>query len=353
MNYTANITKSLVFISGLITMTASLAHESKVTISIENGQRCFTANGLPNHETGTFPNRYNPNGIEAQNIRMCVTTTPRKAASPKMHKGSIGIGINGVQFRPGTAGYYDGSDRRGHSRNPASGWKLEGLNPGNILGMDNNNAHVGPNGLYHYHGVAGSLNKSAGSGPIGYAADGFPIYYVGSKQRSSYQLKKGTRPSGPGGNYDGTYENDFSYVAGSGTLDQCNGGYINGKFAYFATEAYPFLPRCMWGQVSADFNGPAHGDELGNRQRREGGGANRRPNTQNNANQNRANRPQRPQNRDNQRANGNRQGSPRPAIAACRSKSVNAACSFTAPKRNTQIYGRCQQTPRGVVACRR
>lgn len=312
---------------GIFSTSASVAHDGKVSITIENGQRCFTANGLPDHPTGIFPNRYNPNGIEPQNISMCVSTSPTKAASPKMHKGSIGIGINGVQFRPGTAGYYDGSDRRGHSRNPASGWKLEGLNPDNILGMDENNAHVGPNGLYHYHGAVAALVKSAGTGPIGYAADGFPIYYAGTSQTSSYPLKKGTRPSGPGGAYDGTYENDFAYVAGSGSLDQCNGKQLNGAYVYFATDSYPFLPRCLWGEVSKDFKGPAHGEDRA------------RPNVERRANE----RSERP----------NRRGRPpRAAVEACRSLTEGAACSFNAPRRNMEVKGSCQQTPRGHLACK-
>ena len=322
--------------TGLLTMSSSYAHDGHVSVSVENGQRCFTSNSLPDHSTGTFPNSNNPTAIKSQDVRMCVSTTPKKGANPVMHKGSIGIGINGVQFRPGTADYYDASSRRGHSKNPSSGWKVEGLNPANMLGMDSNNAHVGPNGLYHYHGVAGALYKSAGAGPIGYAADGFPIYYAGNTQRSSYKLKQGTRPSGPGGAYDGTYEEDFSYIAGSGSLDQCNGATINGKFAYFATEAYPFLPRCMWGQVSADFKGHAGGDRQQRGNRQQGGNANRAMNSEGRGN-----------------GNSNRQGRPRAAMEACRSLAENAACSFTAPRRNIQIDGSCQQTPRGMLACKR
>lgn len=335
---TWTITKIAILAIGLLSITTAHSHDGEVSVSTQDGKRCFTANGLPDHGTGEFPNQYNPNGIEAQNIRMCVSTTPKKASEPKMHKGSIGIGINGVQFRPGTAGYYDGSDRRGHSRNPESGWKLEGLNPGNILGMDQNNAHVGPNGLYHYHGVVKALTQSAGTGPIAYAADGFPIYYAGNTQTSAYQLKKGTRPSGPGGTYDGTYENDFNYIAGSGSLDQCNGEQVNGEFAYFATETYPFLPRCLWGEVSEDFKNTNHGEE-GNQRRK--GGQNRAQNTQN---------------RPNQGTEGNRENkgnnSPRPAITACSSLSLNDDCSFNAPRRNIQVTGKCQQAPRNVLACK-
>lgn len=348
------VSRDLSVISGLAALVAvsilsispALSHDGKVSIKITSGQRCFLANGLPNHETGIFPNRYNPNRIRSQNIRMCVTTTPTKNAKPKMHRGSIGISINGVQFRPGTAGYYDGANRHGHSHDPSSGWKLEGLNPGNILGMDNNNAHVGPNGLYHYHGVASSLVKSAGNGPMGYAADGFPIYYASSTRTSSYKLKSGMRPSGPGGAYDGTYEQDFVYMAGSGTLDQCNGMQINGKYAYFATETYPFLPRCLWGSVSADFNMPTHGAEEG-RQRR-----NRQTGTSGNGRRLRGRRTAGNSTRQQRGTNrAGRRGPPIQAVEACEVKPQNAACTFIAPRRNRQLSGRCRQTRRGINAC--
>jgi hypothetical protein len=40
---------------------------------------------------------------------------------------------------------------------------------------------------------------------VGYTADGFPIYVQSQTLRSSYQVKRGQRPSGPGVSYDGTF----------------------------------------------------------------------------------------------------------------------------------------------------
>ena len=34
---------------------------------------------------------------------------------------------------------------------------------------------------------------------------------------------------------------------------RCNGGTLNGKYVYFATDEFPFFPRCHWGNVSKDF----------------------------------------------------------------------------------------------------
>ena len=106
---------------------------------------------------------------------------------------------------------------------------------------------------------------------IGYAADGFPIYgpygYAdpdnpkkGFKlMRSSYRLRKGTRSSGPGGVYDGTFVQDYEFVAGSGDLDMCNGRYgptpehPEGIYHYFITEEFPFVPRYLRGIPDPSF----------------------------------------------------------------------------------------------------
>jgi len=203
-------------IASTVPVRAHDDHENKVSITIEGDQRYVVSNGLPDHNTGRFPNRGNPNTISAQNTRFCVAVHPHKnSQSTPVDRGPIGIAMNGVQIRPETAEYYDPSSRRGFSRNPASGWNVEGLGAAAMLGMDQNNAHVDRRGLYRYHGVPKGLVARAGSSIIGYAADGFEIHYVGNKQTSSYRLKPGTRPSGPGGKYDGTYVQDWEYVAGS------------------------------------------------------------------------------------------------------------------------------------------
>lgn len=113
------------------------------------------------------------------------------------------------------------------------------------------NCHVDNRGLYHYHGPPpASINRGT---LVGYAADGFEIHNVGASAQPSYRLKQGTRPTQPGGNYDGRFVQDWEYVKGSGNLDECNGAMLNGAYVYFATETFPFFPRCHWGTVSADF----------------------------------------------------------------------------------------------------
>ncbi len=221
--------------------------QNNVSITTTQTQRCVEGDGLPDHPTGEFPSRGNPNAIAAQQVKMCMTSSPERSNQATPIRGAIGIAVNGVQFRPTTAGFYDPNGRRGHGRNGDRNWSL-----------DMNNGHVGPNGLYHYHGIAKSLTETSGSSLVGYAGDGFEIHYVGTAAQSGYRLKQGTRPSGPGGSYDGTYNEDYEFVEDAGNLDQCNGGMLNGQFVYFVTETYPFVGRCLWGPVSPDFGRNRH-----------------------------------------------------------------------------------------------
>lgn len=234
--------------------TAAYALNNRVNITQSGDMRCVVSNGIPDHATGQFPNRGNPHRISEQSIQFCVTTNPVKGAVAHAVQ-TIGIAENGIIIRPGTADYYDASSPRGHSRDRSSGWNLDGMGPGNTLGLDQNNAHVDHRGIYHYHGVPPTLAATITNEDtrIGWAADGFEIHYVGDNARPSYQLKSGTRPTAPGGAYDGTYNEDFEYVRGLGNLDECNGATLNGTYVYFATDAYPFYPRCLYGTQIIQF----------------------------------------------------------------------------------------------------
>ncbi|MEM9063274.1 MAG: YHYH protein [Pseudomonadota bacterium] len=232
------------------------AHDNEVRITRSESQICIRSNGLPDHETGTFPNSGNPHRIEEQNHRLCVPANPVAQGRSTPQRGSIGVAMNGVLIRPGTADWYDASSPRGHSRDWSSGWNLEGLGAAEMLGMDRNNAHVDHSGIYHYHGIPTGMTAQGSSSQIGWAADGFELHLADAAQTSSWKLKPGTRPTPPYGSYDGTFEQDWEHVAGSGSLDACNGGMLDGRFVYFVTETFPFYPRCLWGEASADFAGP-------------------------------------------------------------------------------------------------
>lgn len=233
--------------------TAAYAATNKVSVKNTAGDRCIISNGIPDHPTGQFPTNGNPNRISTQDVEFCVTRTPEKG-NRAQRAATVGIAKNGVIIRPGTADWYDASSSRGHSRDRSSGWNLEGMGSG-LLGLDFQNAHVGPEGDYHYHGMPDALKGSASETFVGYAADGFEIHYIGSSAKSSWQLKSGTRPTAPGGRYDGSYNQDFEFVAGSGNLDECNGAIIGGEYKYFATDAYPFFPRCLFGTEVTHYGG--------------------------------------------------------------------------------------------------
>ncbi|WP_299958162.1 YHYH protein [uncultured Roseobacter sp.] len=235
------LTAAIVFL-GILASTTS----ARVEMETSEDKRCVQTDSLPDHATGTFPNSGNPNRIKAQSISFCVTTKPERGTRAQPVR-VTGIAENGVIIRPGTADYYDASSPRGHSRDRSSGWNLDGMGARALLGLDDQNAHVGPRGTYHYHGVAPALASASEDTRIGWAADGFEIHYLGDQGRSSYLLLPGARETAPGGAHDGTYNEDWAYIAGAGNLDDCNGGIIDGRYVYVATDTYPFFPRCLYG----------------------------------------------------------------------------------------------------------
>ena len=214
--------------------TLEIAPQCK--IKIEGNKRIIKSNGIPDHEVGRFPNRGNPNGIQAQNYHYEVALKPQFAREAVvLVRQPFGIALNGVLFDPGTAEFFQ--------RDRNSKWNYEALSGAVKLGLDQNHAHVQPNGAYHYHGLPSKLFEMLSGGEqvmtlIGWAADGFPIYGLyGTKDpldagseivelKSSYQIKAGARPRGsdsPGGDYDGTFTIDYEYVDSSGDLDECGG----------------------------------------------------------------------------------------------------------------------------------
>lgn len=291
--------KSLIFLTLMILSPScdqmaddngSVNAGNQVNITIANDIRTITSNGIPNHATGDFPNANNPNSISAQNHSYTMDATPDSAnqVTPLNTLGStpgsnvdyvFGVAINGIPIDPSAAEFFENPNTGELNRE----WRLEALNAN--LGTDGNNAHVQPTGAYHYHGtptaiVDGSLSQH--SSLLGYAADGFPIYYKyvysnamnsGSgiiAATSSYRLKSGSRPgngtTAPNGSYDGTYVQDYEYVAGLGTLDDCNGRfgvtpeYPNGTYYYVITDDFPFIPRFFRGTPDSSFKlGPPGG----------------------------------------------------------------------------------------------
>ena len=236
---------------------------NQVSIEAREGYRYIYSNGIPNHATGEFPNTGNPNTISTQNHTYRVPLNPQLTDTVTPVMPAFGVALNGVPFEPGTGEFWQ--------RDRSSGWRYEALTGFINLGTDMHNAHVQPTGSYHYHGVPTGLVQAGVMAQLGYAADGFPVYgphgYADANDansglvhiRSSYRLKTGQRPDGPGGHYDGTFLQDFEYVAGLSELDECNGRFgvtpehPEGIYHYYITEMFPFIPRCVKGTPDESF----------------------------------------------------------------------------------------------------
>ena len=239
--------------------------DSNVSIQEEGAWRLIASDNLPNHQHGRFPNAGNPNRVTPLAITYRVPLDPTPAADFTLaQQRSFGIALNGVQFDPFAAEFWQ-DDR-------ASGWQYEALGGGRELGVDHSHAHIQPSGKYHYHGMPNGLLESLGAKDafklLGYAADGYPIYShwsyanpdVASSElvplRSSWRVKSGSRPAkSPGGSYDGSFVQDYEYVADKGDLDLANGRqgvtpeYPDGTYYYVITPEYPFVPRYFRGDV--------------------------------------------------------------------------------------------------------
>ncbi len=248
---------------------------NRVSITISGNQRIIQANGIPDHTPGKFPRPGNPNTISAQNYTFRVTLNPRVSSATIPAQGwTFGVALNGIPFEPGTAEFWNGE----------RAWNYEARSGFINLGLDENNAHVQPTGAYHYHGLPiGLMARLGGDGKkmllVGWAADGFPIYTAYGysdprntnsplkKMRSSYRVKSGQRPGGPGGNYDGKFTTDFEFVAGLGDLDQCHGRFgvtpefPAGIYHYYITDEFPYISRYYRGTPDPSFQkrGPRPG----------------------------------------------------------------------------------------------
>ncbi|MEM6553903.1 MAG: YHYH protein [Planctomycetota bacterium] len=269
----------------------AVSTKPKATLTTTDTHRILTANGIPDHATGQFPNRGNPNRISAQNYQFRMPLQPTEYKTVEPSRGYLfGVALNGVPFDPGTAEFYDPDSRRKVSRQ-RNNWNYEALSGKINLGLDRSNAHVQPTGAYHYHGIPVGLLK-ANAEPrqmtlLGYAADGFPVYGPLAhkdpndlnspliKLKPSYQLKPGRRPTGsnnPPGKYDGTFTADFQYVEGLGHLDEANGRngvtpeFPDGTYYYVLTDTFPFIPRHFRGEPDPSFRKGRDGDD------RRGGG---------------------------------------------------------------------------------
>ena len=144
------------------------------------------------------------------------------------------------------------------------------------FGTDSNNAHVQPDGAYHYHGMPEGFVALQGKGKamtlIGWAADGFPIYarYGYSvaercRPRRSRSCKAATaqnharrqpprRVALPHGHLHAGLRSTWPAWAiwtNATAAPASRPSSPSGTYHYYATDSYPYLQRCVKGQVSA------------------------------------------------------------------------------------------------------
>lgn len=246
------------------------AFGTQVTVTVAGDTRTIESNSLPDHETGEFPNAGNPNTISEQSLSYEFPVEPVFTGDAGFAQ-TPGVGVNGIAFEPGT----------GESIACESGenYRIEALQDLFDLGLDVNNAHVQPQGQYHYHGVSQMLVEAYASDDdlvhVGFAADGHLMYYSKSgAYASAYALSDETR-TGESCTYrsdgvdidgttpDGTYVSDWVHDESNGDLDSCNGTTIDGEYLYVVTDEYPFIPRCLNGESTQSQPGPPAGEGAG------------------------------------------------------------------------------------------
>ncbi len=252
---------------------SDLGVSSVFNVSVSGGSRTIVANGVPDHNVGMFPNGGNPHSISVQDNTFVIAANPTKNSQvTALTTGNgqprywFGILDNSVILAPIAAEFFTNTS----TGNDNTDWNENALSSNISLGTDCNNSHVFPTGMYHHHATPSAYvdDRNIGSATttqVGWAADGFPIYYkYGNKNgsvvelTSSFRLKTtdrgGDGVSAPSGCPDGTYTQDYEYVDGLGDLDECNGyedptlGYI-----YVITDTYPSISRCFVGTPSDDF----------------------------------------------------------------------------------------------------
>jgi len=249
-----------------------------------NVRRCYT-NNIPPHSYGPF---FGANTIFASQefeYAMCQFPTLAGNSTPLSFQNSqqgcgggyiFGVSNEGVNYSPYARLFWV---------NPLTQEENEDyeVEADFTLNMDMNGAHINSAQRYHYHNIPAehfsnnpNINENSHSPIVGYAADGFPMYYKYLYSNplnnmsdiieftSSYELKTGERPgdgiTAPDGIYNGNYVQDYEYIESNSELDACGGRfaitpeYPEGTYYYVLTDNWPYIPRCLNGaQVDNSF----------------------------------------------------------------------------------------------------
>ena len=249
-----------------------------LTVTADSNYCSITSNNIPNHDFNDTSANFATNVSERNKSFNIRRNSQFAENSTILTRGAWdAVMLNGVVADLLSAGCYspnspqadaDGNVQVGCSQD--ADWLLVPLETTHQFGADEHNAHVQPDGSYHYHGNPNAMFDDSPSGDgspvIGFAADGFPIYgaYILDsstgqyrKVLSGYALKSGSRgtrsSTNPGGTYSGIYEQDWEWT-GVGDLDECNGMTVDGQYGYYVTTSYPYILFCHKGAPDASFS---------------------------------------------------------------------------------------------------
>lgn len=252
----------------------TLGITSEAQWSCDSASRTLISNAIPEHAVGIFPNPGNPNTITEQSVSVSMTLLPSKISETGSEIFISGYALNGIKMEAATAGTC--GDTSCSLAPPTVGsWNIEALGQSTFdFGVDENNAHVQPNGEYHYHGIPEGFLTTQALGEsmtlVGWAYDGFPIYARygysdASNAESSIKVvtsswqTKATPDAGRPSTDDypmGAFTQDYEYVTGLGDLDECNGRFgvtpefPGGIYHYYMTDSWPYIQRCVKGTAS-------------------------------------------------------------------------------------------------------
>ena len=265
------------YASNVRDLTRAIDFEGYVDIEAFEDYCNLSSDNIPNHDFNDSSANFRTDASEKERI-FVISRSPQQAAQNTPITGQTwdAVMLNGVVADVKSGGCYNPSEPRADADgNTEAGcqqnaqWRLVPLEYATKFGADIHNAHVQPDGTYHYHGNPNAMfddNPSGSGSPvIGFAADGFPIYgsYIldsvtGAYRKvlSGYTLKEGTRgiqtASNPGGEYSGIYEEDWEWTD-AGDLDECNGMSYENQYGYYITDSYPFIINCFKGDVDSSF----------------------------------------------------------------------------------------------------
>jgi len=255
--------------SNVLDVNNSVLFAGDLVIKVIGNKCIFQTNNIPNHDFNDGGQAF-PNNVSAQNNSFEITTSPSFAnvSTSISLQTDNAILLNGVKVDLLAAACFGVGDGKTGCNNNEQAWRYDPMFVANGFRVDSHNAHSQPDGSYHYHGTPNAFytedDNSAVSPIVGFAADGYPIFgpYIDDsgvirKVISSFRLRSGNRANGstnPEGVYDGTYRDDYEFVAEHGDLDECNGMTVNGVYGYYISDGYPYILSCFKGSPDSSFN---------------------------------------------------------------------------------------------------